>query len=218
MFFGIVAALFLLQALRGRRARPLPRGARSLLRVRHRPLLPYNLLRTWHLQLAIFWIATAWVARRPVPGAARGSAASRRAAPRRERPVRRAGRGRARQPGSASALGINDQLGQLWFWFGHQGSEYLDLGRLLAVAARGGPRLLAVPDVPGAAARDEDARALASCPRSSCTRPWPSRSSTCPPFSTAPTPTSRSSTTGASGSSTSGWRASSSSSRRCWWP
>jgi nitric oxide reductase subunit B len=34
-------------------------------------------------------------------------------------------------------LGINDKLGQLWFWFGHQGSEYLDLGRfwqiLLAV-------------------------------------------------------------------------------------
>jgi len=24
--------------------------------------LPYNLLRTWHLQLAIFWVATAWVA------------------------------------------------------------------------------------------------------------------------------------------------------------
>jgi len=23
---------------------------------------PFNLLRTWHLQLAIFWIATAWVA------------------------------------------------------------------------------------------------------------------------------------------------------------
>ena len=35
------------------------------------------------------------------------------------------------------SLGINDKLGQLWFWFGHQGSEYLDLGRfwqfLLAV-------------------------------------------------------------------------------------
>ena len=26
-------------------------------------------------------------------------------------------------------LGINDVLGKLWFWFGHQGSEYLDLGR-----------------------------------------------------------------------------------------
>ena len=33
--------------------------------------------------------------------------------------------------------GINNLLGNLWFWFGHQGSEYLDLGRfwqlLLAV-------------------------------------------------------------------------------------
>ena len=34
-------------------------------------------------------------------------------------------------------LGINQLLGKLWFWFGHQGWEYLDLGRawqvLLAV-------------------------------------------------------------------------------------
>jgi nitric oxide reductase subunit B len=38
-------------------------------------------------------------------------------------------------------LGINDRLGTLWFWFGHQGSEYLDLGRfwqlLLAVGLAG---------------------------------------------------------------------------------
>jgi len=38
---------------------------------------------------------------------------------------------------AGESLGINDKLGQLWFWFGHQGSEYLDLGRfwqfLLAV-------------------------------------------------------------------------------------
>src|SRR5450756_2196573 len=26
-------------------------------------------------------------------------------------------------------LGLNDRLGTLWFWLGHQGSEYLDLGR-----------------------------------------------------------------------------------------
>ena len=26
--------------------------------------------------------------------------------------------------------GINGKLGSLWFWLGHQGSEYLDLGRL----------------------------------------------------------------------------------------
>jgi nitric oxide reductase subunit B len=27
-------------------------------------------------------------------------------------------------------LGINQFLGSLWFWIGHQGWEYLDLGRL----------------------------------------------------------------------------------------
>ena len=30
-------------------------------------------------------------------------------------------------------LGINDRLGDLWFWLGHQGSEYLDLGRFWQV-------------------------------------------------------------------------------------
>jgi nitric oxide reductase subunit B len=31
---------------------------------------------------------------------------------------------------AGESLGINDKLGRLWFWFGHQGSEYLDLGRV----------------------------------------------------------------------------------------
>src|SRR6266511_1094577 len=60
-FLGVVAALFLLQGLAG--------GALAHYRVEPgafygidiASLLPYNLLRTWHLQLAIFWIATAWV-------------------------------------------------------------------------------------------------------------------------------------------------------------
>ncbi len=30
-------------------------------------------------------------------------------------------------------LGINDKLGRYWFWFGHQGGEYLDLGRFWQV-------------------------------------------------------------------------------------
>ena len=62
------------------------------------------------------------------------------------------------------------------------------------------------------------ARRAASSPRSSSTPPSRSPSSTCPPCSTARTPTSPSSTTGASGSSTCGSRASSSSSPRCSWP
>ena len=99
-------------------------------------LLPYNLARTWHLQLAIFWIATAWVAGglllAPIVGGAEP---------------------RGQRAGVVvllvalavvvfgslfgEYLGINGALGQAWFWLGHQGSEYLDLGRfwqiLLAV-------------------------------------------------------------------------------------
>src|SRR5262249_26455650 len=35
-------------------------------------------------------------------------------------------------------LGINGALGGLWFWLGHQGSEYLDLGRLWQVGLAAG--------------------------------------------------------------------------------
>ncbi len=127
-FFGIVAALFLLQSLAG--------GALAHYRVEPGAFyglsiasyLPYNLLRTWHLQLAIFWIATAWVGGglflAPLVG--------------REEP-------KGQRLGTnvlfgalvfvvlgsllGEALGIGDRLGDLWFWLGHQGSEYLDLGR-----------------------------------------------------------------------------------------
>jgi nitric oxide reductase subunit B len=60
-FFGIVALLFLVQSFLG--------GVLAHYRVETGAFygldiarwLPYNLARTWHLQLAIFWIATAWV-------------------------------------------------------------------------------------------------------------------------------------------------------------
>lgn len=131
-FLAVVAVLFLLQALAG--------GALAHYRVEPGAFygfdlarwLPYNLLRTWHLQLAIFWIATAWVAGglflAPLVGG--------------EEP--RGQRGAVLVLLGALAvvvfgslggewLGINDRLGNLWFWFGHQGSEYLDLGRFWQV-------------------------------------------------------------------------------------
>ena len=131
-YFGVVAALFLLQALAG--------GALAHYRVEPgafygmdiASLLPYNLLRTWHLQLMIFWVATAWVAGglflAPLVG---------RQEPRGQR------RGANVLFGALVVvvvgslvgewLGINNRLGDLWFWIGHQGSEYLDLGRLWQV-------------------------------------------------------------------------------------
>ncbi|MGD8895028.1 MAG: cbb3-type cytochrome c oxidase subunit I [Acidobacteriota bacterium] len=140
LYFGVVALLFLLQALAG--------GALAHYRVETgafygidlAQLLPYNLLRTFHLQLAIFWIASAWVAGglflAPIVGGAE---------PRGQR---------AGVLGLLLALavvvfgslagewaGVNDRLGDRWFWLGHQGSEYLDLGRvwqlLLAVGLSG---------------------------------------------------------------------------------
>jgi nitric oxide reductase subunit B len=135
-FFGIVALLFLAQSFLG--------GALAHYRVETGAFygldiarwLPYNLVRTWHLQLAIFWIATAWVGGGLFLASWVGG----------EEPSHQRTGVYALLValvvvvvGSlvGEYLGVNDKLGQLWFWFGHQGSEYLDLGRfwqiLLAV-------------------------------------------------------------------------------------
>jgi nitric oxide reductase subunit B len=129
LYFGVVALLFLLQALAGGalahyRVEPGAFYGVDLARV-----FPYNLLRTYHLQLAIFWIATAWVAGglflAPIVGGQE---------PRGQRLGALALLGALAVVvfGSLGGewLGIDDRLGSLWFWIGHQGSEYLDLGRL----------------------------------------------------------------------------------------
>jgi nitric oxide reductase subunit B len=128
-YFAVVGVLFLLQAMAG--------GALAHYRVEPgafygldiTSILPYNLLRTWHLQLAIFWIATAWVGAGLFLAPSVGGAEP-------------AGQRRAVHLlfgalvvvvfGSllGEYLGLNNALGDLWFWLGHQGSEYLDLGRV----------------------------------------------------------------------------------------
>ena len=134
-FFGTVALLFLAQALLGGLLAHY-RVETSFYGLDVARWLPYNLARTWHLQLAIFWIATAWVGGGLFLASWVGG---------REPKYQKTGVyalfcalvlvvvGSL----AGEALGINNKLGQLWFWFGHQGSEYLDLGRfwqlLLAV-------------------------------------------------------------------------------------
>lgn len=99
--------------------------------------LPSNLLRTWHLQLAIFWIATTYVAGALYLAATLGGGYP------------------SGQKNGINILfgalvlvvvgsllgewaGMRQLLPQLWFWFGDQGWEYLELGRawqiLLAAA------------------------------------------------------------------------------------
>jgi nitric oxide reductase subunit B len=90
--------------------------------------LPSNILRTWHLQSAILWIATAYVG----GGIFISSILSKR------EPKGQVGLINFLFVafgivifGSliGQYLGINDLLNNLWFWFGNQGWEYLEIGR-----------------------------------------------------------------------------------------
>jgi nitric oxide reductase subunit B len=136
-FFVIVALLFLAQVLVGGATAHYRAGPGGFYGVDLTQLLPSNLLRTWHLQLAIFWIATAYIAGGLFLAPAVG------------------GRESTGQATGANLLfgalvfvavgsllgewlGINQLLGALWFWVGHQGWEYLDLGRAWQVLLAAG--------------------------------------------------------------------------------
>jgi nitric oxide reductase large subunit len=58
----VVALLFLAQTLIGGATAHYRAEPESFYGIDLSPFLPSNILRTWHLQLAIFWIATAYVA------------------------------------------------------------------------------------------------------------------------------------------------------------
>ncbi len=128
-YFVIVAVLLLAQGALGAlvahyRADPASFYGLDLTRI-----FPSNLARTWHLQLALFWIATAFVAGALFLAPAISQ----------------------KEPNGQSAgvnvlfgallvvvvgsllgemLGINNRLGNLWFWLGDQGWEFLELGRI----------------------------------------------------------------------------------------
>lgn len=90
--------------------------------------LPYAITRTWHLQLAIFWIATSWLA----TGLYVGPAVSGREPKYQRLGVNVLFVALVLVVGGSLAgewLGIQQKLGNEWFWFGSQGFEYVDLGR-----------------------------------------------------------------------------------------
>ena len=91
-------------------------------------VLPYSIARTWHTQLGLFWIATSWLATGLyIAPAVSGFE------PRGQRLGVNALFGALLLVvvGSLSGewLGIQQKLGDYWFWFGSQGYEYVDLGR-----------------------------------------------------------------------------------------
>jgi nitric oxide reductase subunit B len=134
-YFLIVSLLFLLQIVMGIVTAHYGVEGGGLYGIPLQDYLPYVVTRTWHTQLGIFWIATAWLAaglfiapyicgyepKKQKLGVdvlflallvvVLGSMA-----------------------GQWMSVMHKLGTGDLWFWFGHQGYEYVDLGRVWQAA------------------------------------------------------------------------------------
>ena len=133
-YFLVVTLLFLLQIAMGMLTAHYGVEGGGFFGIPLADYLPYVVTRTWHTQLGIFWIATAWLA------------AGLFIAP------FICGYEPKRQKlgvdvlfGALLIVVLGSMAGQwmsvmhmlpgsLWFWFGHQGYEYVDLGRVWQAA------------------------------------------------------------------------------------
>ncbi|UXY31546.1 nitric-oxide reductase large subunit [Streptomyces sp. HUAS TT20] len=132
-FFFAMAGLFLVQALLGSAAQHYRADLGSFFGIPLDRWLPYNLVRTWHTQLAIFWVVTSFLAIGIfiTPLIARGWE------PRKQALLSRILLGALVVVVVGSLLGElagqRGWLGNLWSALGNQGWEYLDLGRVWQV-------------------------------------------------------------------------------------
>jgi len=127
-YFLVMAALFLAQALLGGSVQHYRAEIAGFFGIDLARILPFNLARTWHLQLAIFWVAASYLAAGIfiAPMIARGE-------PKGQQWLAFGLLGAVAVVvfGSLAGeyAGIFGKAGRLWEWFGNQGFEYLDLGR-----------------------------------------------------------------------------------------
>jgi nitric oxide reductase subunit B len=132
-FFFVMAALFVIQTLVGAASQHYRAELDNFFGLDLARIFPYNLMRTWHVQLALFWVATSFVAAGIflAPMIAR-------------REPRHQGRLAFSLLGAlaivvfgtliGSFLGVHGVLrDSASNWFGLQGFEYLDLARLWQV-------------------------------------------------------------------------------------
>lgn len=132
-FFFVMAALFLLQTFVGAASQHYRADIASFFGIDLARVFPYNLMRTWHVQLAIFWVATSFVA----AGIFLAPMIARRE-PRHQGSLAFALLGALAVVvfGTliGSYLGVHGVLEDTASnWFGLQGFEYLDLARLWQV-------------------------------------------------------------------------------------
>ncbi len=128
-YFWIVSALLLVQVLMGVITAHYGVEGQAFYGIPLAKLLPYSVSRTWHIQIAIFWIATSWLATGLYYAPAISGI---------EPKFQRLGVNFLFGAllviviGSLTGqwLGVMQKLGYVQnFWFGHQGYEYVDLGR-----------------------------------------------------------------------------------------
>ena len=127
-YFAIAMLLFLAQVLVGGATAHYRADPSTFYGLDFSRFLSSNIFRTWHLQTAIFWIATCYVGGGIFLATALRSIETK------------------WQTGGINILfgallvvifgslfgemfGVYQLTGDVWFWFGHQGWEYLDLGR-----------------------------------------------------------------------------------------
>ena len=131
-FFFVMALLFTLQALLGGATQHYRAEVTDFFGFDLASILPFNVARTWHLQLAIFWVSTSFLA----AGIFLAPMISGRE-PRRQHLLSYALLGALAVVvfGSMAGeyAGIHGWIQRGWSWFGAQGFEYLDLGRFWQV-------------------------------------------------------------------------------------
>jgi nitric oxide reductase subunit B len=128
-YFWIVTALLLVQVVMGVITAHYGVEGQAFYGIPLSDWLPYSISRTWHVQIAIFWIATSWLA----TGLYYAPAISRH-----EPKFQRFGVNFLFSAllvivvGSLAGqwMGVMQKMGLITnFWLGHQGYEYVDLGR-----------------------------------------------------------------------------------------
>lgn len=128
-YFWIVSALILVQVLMGVITAHYGVEGQAFYGIPLAKFLPYAISRTWHIQIAIFWIATSWLATGLYYAPAISGV---------EPKFQKLGVNflfialLIIVAGSLIGqwMGVMQKLGLIQnFWFGHQGYEYVDLGR-----------------------------------------------------------------------------------------
>jgi nitric oxide reductase subunit B len=128
-FFLAMAGLFLVQTLVGAAAEHYRADLGSFFGIPLDKVLPYNIARTWHVQLALLWVSTSFLA----AGIFLVPMITRRPDPKRQHVLAYLLLGALVVVVVGSLLGeyagIRGAFGRAWSWFGMQGFEYLDLGK-----------------------------------------------------------------------------------------